>query len=181
MLWDSIKLLEKNSQGAASRRTPFDAADCDAVLCPRCAAAFSLFRSLARSTKASNEVAATKKKKLNQADHVTLNLITFQTLTLFFYSSLSLDAQQPFSCVYQGAGISTRCRGVKNIRCLSPTIYYEIYSAHKRQASREILARQPHTLTRRRDAGEKNRAEIYGCEFFCFSINIFNLLDAKCV
>lgn len=88
MLWDSIKLPEKIPRALpadAHHLTPLIAM----VLCPRCAAAFSLFRSLARSTKASNEVAATKKKKLNQADHVTLNLITFQTLTLFFYSSLS--------------------------------------------------------------------------------------------
>lgn len=77
--WDSIKLPEKNSQGAA-----FDAADCDGIVSKVCCRAFSLSFALARSTKASNEVAATKKKKLNQADHVTLNLITFQTLTLFF-------------------------------------------------------------------------------------------------
>jgi len=65
------------------------------------------------SSKASNEVAATKKKKFNQADHVTLNLITFQTLTLFFLGA------QAFYVFTKGQAHRAACRGVKNIRCLS--------------------------------------------------------------
>lgn len=164
MLWDSIKLPEKNSQGAASRRTPFDAADCDGIVSEVCCRVLSL--SLTRSIHQGIKWSCCYKKEETQPSrprHFKSHHISNPNPVFLF---LSLDAQQPFSCVYQGAGISTRCRVVKNISCLSPTIYYEIYSAHKRQASREILARQPHTLTRRRDAGEKNRAEIYGCDFF---------------